>query len=387
MKGKCRSGPGRERGRESRTRAGRGRFSWTLLLVVLALAPRAQSDQGWIQAGAPWEWSFPRDHGAHTDFRTEWWYFTGNLRDAAGARYGYQLTFFRQGVNRAPPHPENPWSLRDAHLAHFALTEVEGPRFRHAERLNRAGPGLAGAAEGRMEVWNLDWSAAMEGDTIRLRARTPGMGLELELVPRKPVVLHGQGGLSRKGPAPGQASYYASLTDLASTGRLVLSPGGEPVAVTGTSWFDQEFGSNQLSEDQAGWDWFSLHLSDGRDLMVYLLRRRDGSIEPASSGTLVEPGGAARHLPLGDIGVEVLGRWRSPRSGASYPSRWRLRAPGVELVAAPLIPDQELDTRESTGVVYWEGAVAGEGTSGGRPVTCEGYVELTGYAGELGGLF
>jgi predicted secreted hydrolase len=355
--------------------------------LVLAWASGARGDEGWLQADAPWAWSFPRDHGAHPDFRTEWWYFTGNLRDARGARYGYQLTFFRQGVNREPPHPENPWSLRDAYLAHFALTEAEGPRFRHAERLTRAGPGLAGAAEGRMEVWNLDWSAALEGETIRLRARTREMGLELELVPRKPVVLHGQGGLSRKGPAPGQASYYASFTDLATAGRLVLEPGAEPVAVTGTSWFDQEFGSNQLSEDQAGWDWFSLHLSDGRDLMVYLLRRNDGSLETASSGTLVEPGGAARHLPLGDIEVEVLGRWQSPRSGASYPSRWRLRVPGVEVVVAPLVPDQELDTRESTGVVYWEGAVAGEGTSEGCPVTCEGYVELTGYAGELGGLF
>lgn len=387
MKGDCRSGLGRERGRESRIRSDRRLFSWALLLFVLALAPGARGDEGWLPADAPWAWSFPRDHGAHPDFRTEWWYFTGNLRDAQGARYGYQLTFFRQGVNREPRLPENPWSLRDAYLAHLALTESQGPRFRHAERLTRSGPGLAGAAEGYMEVWNLDWSAVMEGETIRLRARTRELGLELDLLPRKPVVLHGEGGLSRKGPAPGQASYYASFTDLATSGRLILATGADPVTVKGTSWFDQEFGSNQLSEDQAGWDWFSLHLSDGRDLMVYLLRHKDGSLEPASSGTLVEPGGSARHLTLGEIHVEAQGRWRSPRSGASYPSRWRLRAPGLELQLAPLVPDQELDTRESTGVVYWEGAVAGEGTSNGHPVTCEGYVELTGYAGALGGLF
>lgn len=356
---------------------------WGVLLVPPVWA--AQSE--WAQAEGPREWSFPRDHGAHPKYRTEWWYFTGNLRDAGGGRYGYQLTFFRQGLRREPADPENPWSLRDAYLAHFALTEEAPPRFRHAERLNRAGPGLAGAAEGLMEVWNLDWSAVMEGRTIRLRARTRDMGLDLELTPRKPVVLHGEGGLSRKGPAPGQASYYASFTDLATSGSLVLEPGAEPVAVEGTSWFDQEFGSNQLAQDQAGWDWFSLHLSDGRDLMVYLLRRVDGSLEPASSGTLVEPDGTPHHLTLGEIAVEVQGRWKSPRSGAEYPVRWRLRAPGIDLALAAWIPDQELDTGESTGVVYWEGAVAGEGTSGGRPVTCEGYVELTGYAGALGGLF
>ncbi|MFU8855506.1 MAG: lipocalin-like domain-containing protein [Deferrisomatales bacterium] len=376
--------------RRRRTRR-RGGLSVGLLLLVLcagwAAHPTSAEDPGWAQAVGPREWSFPRDHGAHPAYRTEWWYFTGNLRDAGGRRYGYQLTFFRQGVRWEPTHPENPWSLRDAYLAHFAVTEEEPPRFRHAERLNRAGPGLAGALEGRMDVWNLDWTAVMKGETIRLRARTAEMGLDLALVPRKPVVLHGEGGLSRKGPAPGQASYYASFTDLATEGHLVLGAGAEPLFVRGSSWFDQEFGSNQLSEEQAGWDWFSLHLSDGRDLMVYLLRRRDGTIEPASSGTLVERDGSSRSLPLAEITVEVRERWTSPRSGARYPSRWRLVAPGVELVFGALIPDQELDTSGSTGVVYWEGAVWGEGTSGGRPVTCEGYVELTGYAGDLGGLF
>lgn len=358
-------------------------------LALLAAGPAPGAGDAWPQADRPRAWSFPRDHGAHPEYRTEWWYFTGNLADGAGRRYGYQLTFFRQALRAAAAIPANPWSVRDAYLAHFAVTEADPPRFRHADRLSRAGPGLAGAREGGMDVWLLDWSARQEGGAIRLGARTADLALELELTPRKPVVLHGAGGVSRKGPGPGQASYYASFTDLATRGTLRLAPGGQPVAVTGTSWFDQEFGSNQLAADQAGWDWVSLHLSDRRDLMVYLLRRTDGSVEPASAGTLVEPDGRSRHLALGELTLEALAAWKSPRTGAEYPGRWRLRVPaeGVDLTLEPLVPDQELTTEGSTRVSYWEGAVLGAGTSNGAPVTAEGYVELTGYAGSLGGLF
>jgi len=215
------------------------------------------------------------------------------------------------------------------------------------------------------------------------------MEVEITLTPRKPVVLHGEGGLSRKGPRPGQASYYASLTDLATTGRLRSGSEGKSVVVQGTSWFDHEFGSNQLAPEQEGWDWFSLHLSDGRDLMLYLLRRTDGTVEPASSGTLVEPDGSARHLRLEEFVVHPLDHWTSPRTGARYPSRWRVEIPeaAIDFEATPLLPDQELVTGGSTGVTYWEGAVVGAGTSGREVVTCQGYVELTGYAGSLGGLF
>ena len=361
------------------------------LLLAAVPARSGEPQASWRSAEGPRVWAFPRDHGSHPDYRTEWWYFTGNLHDAQGLRYGYQLTFFRQGIRREAGRPENPWSVRDVYLAHLALTEGASESFRFADRVGRAGPALAGASEQTLDVWVRDWSARLEDGRIRLRALTPDWGVELDLEPRKPVVLHGEQGLSRKGPAPGQASYYASYTDLATSGTLLLGQTGEGagkrVAVTGTSWFDQEFGSNQLARDQAGWDWFSLHLSDGRDLMAYLLRRRDGSVEPSSSGTLVEPDGRARHVPLERISVEVLGRWTSPRSGGEYPARWSLEAPGIALEFAPLVADQELETGGSTGVVYWEGAVEGTGTSEGRPVTCEGYVELTGYAGSLGGLF
>jgi len=240
-----------------------------------------------------------------------------------------------------------------------------------------------------MDVWILNWYAKMKGPLISLRAKEKGMEIDLQLLPKRPPVIHGRDGISRKGPREGQASYYYSFTEIYTRGKIGIKQEGSLIEASGRSWFDHEFGSNQLSPDQVGWDWFSLHLSDGRDLMIYLIRRKDGSIEPASSGTLVERDGSPRHLGLSAISVSVLDRWRSPKSGGIYPSRWKIGIPAysIELVISPLVADQELDTRGSTGVIYWEGAVTGKGISGGEEVLCEGYVELTGYAGAMGGLF
>jgi predicted secreted hydrolase len=240
-----------------------------------------------------------------------------------------------------------------------------------------------------MDVWLPNWMAKMEGNKIKLEARHQGMELSLDLAPQKPLVFHGKNGLSQKGPMEGQASYYFSYTDLEAKG-FMKTPGSQAsIRVDGISWFDHEFGSNQLTPNQVGWDWFSLHLSDGQDLMIYFLRRKDGSAEPSSSGTLVKRSGEGIHLKLADINVEVLGYWKSPKSGGRYPSLWRIKVPSarIEMEIGSLVPSQELLTEGSTGVIYWEGAVAGKGTSAGRPITCEGYVELTGYAGSLGGLF
>jgi predicted secreted hydrolase len=341
----------------------------------------------WAVAEGTRTWSFPRDHGSHPEYRTEWWYFTGTLASGDGHRFGYQLTFFRQGVVPAAPDPGNPWSVRDLYLAHFALSDAEAGSFSFGERVSRAGPGLAGAATGGLHAWVLDWQAAA-GETIALEAREGDVGIRLSLRSRGAPVLHGSGGLSRKGPARGQASWYASVTDLETSGVVRTRAGGE-IAVRGASWFDHEFGSGQLAEDVAGWDWFGLRLSDGRALMVYRLRRRDGSAAPESSGTLVGADGATRHLSRDEVAVEPLATWKSPSSGARYPSRWRLRVPSEDLVLelSPLVADQELRTAKSTGVTYWEGAVSGGGSRAGAPVAVEGYVELTGYAGGLGGLF
>ena len=357
--------------------------------LLISLAFPAFGAEEWARVTAPRKWAFPQDFGAHPEYRTEWWYFTGNLKDAAGKRYGYQLTFFRQGIRIQTPAPPNAWDIRDIYLAHFAVTDVSNGKFQAADRLSRAGPGLAGASREGMQVWLLNWSARMRGPVIHLEARDADKELRLDLTPRKPPVIHGQKGFSQKGPAPGQASYYVSLTDLKTHGSLKLPGSASPFEVQGVSWFDQEFGSNQLTREQKGWDWFSLHLADGLDLMIYFLRLKDGSVEPASSGTLVAADGSSRHLKLSDLTVTVLDRWKSPRSKGEYPGRWRIQVPSakIDLTISPLLADQELQTEGSTGITYWEGAVAGKGLSGGREVTCEGYAELTGYAGSLGGIF
>jgi predicted secreted hydrolase len=343
----------------------------------------------WKSAIGERSWVFPRDHGAHPDYRTEWWYFTGNLLDEAGRRYGYQLTFFRQAMQPLLKDQHNSWLVRDIYLAHFAIADIDGKSFWFSDYASRTGPNLAGAKTNAMDVWCLNWSARMEKNRILLTARRGGVNLELELFPRKPPVFHGKGGLSKKGPLAGQSSWYYSFTDLGTRGAITPQGAKKAVKVSGISWFDQEFGSNQLTADQIGWDWFALHLSDGRDLMIYMMRKKDGSKEPSSSGTLVEKDGRARHLGLADIRLDILDYWKSPRSKGRYPAKWRLRIPSaaIELTVFPLIADQELNTAGSTGVVYWEGAAASAGTSAKKPVSGKGYVEMTGYAGAMGGAF
>lgn len=367
------------------------KFCTPFLLASLALLfwSVVATGNAWKQATDVRTWSFPRDHGSHPEYRTEWWYFTGNLSDETGRKYGYQLTFFRQGIVHGKAKPGNPWSIRDVFLAHFAITDVAKGRFWYAERTSRMGPGFAYAGRDRMDVRTLAWTAGMNGNKIRLSARDNNMEIRLELTPEKSVVLHGQKGLSRKGSKEGQSSYYYSFTRLNTRGYIRIPLETKPIEVGGTSWFDQEFGSNQLSPEQVGWDWFGIHLSDGKDLMLYLLRRKDGSIEGASSGTIIEKDGTARHLGHRDFELTVLDRWKSPRSGGSYPSRWRIEIPSaqVDFLVSPNVADQELVTEASTGITYWEGSVSGKGTSKGRAVTVEGYAELTGYAGSLGGVF
>jgi len=367
------------------------RYLRVLVIVFSLLLGGAGSLPGsdWKQAVGPWKWSFPRDHGSHPDFRTEWWYFTGNLSDTSARRFGYQLTFFRQGVVFKVKDPSTPWSVRDLFPGHFALTDVSARRFAYAERLSRGGPGLAGAARNQMDVWLLNWSARMKENTIRIEAKDQAMEIFLELTPRKPIVFQGQNGLSKKGPKEGQASYYFSYTDLATKGWIKTPTLPSPLLVKGRSWLDHEFGSNQLASNQVGWDWFSLCLSNGQDLMIYFLRRSDGSVEPTSAGALVSSDGRTTNLSLSEMSVEVLDHWKSSKTGGKYPSRWKIKIPvaGIELAVNPLLADQELVTEGSTGVVYWEGAVDGRGRSRGQEVTCEGYVEMTGYAGSLAGFF
>ncbi len=338
---------------------------------------------GFARAAAPRTFRFPDDHGPHPEFRHEWWYFTGNLRAPGDRRFGYQLTFFRFALSPAPPDRESRWATNQAYMAHFAVTDVEGRRFRHFERTGRGALGLAGATGRPFRVWLDGWSAqGGKASTlpIRLRAREGNVSVDLLLEPARPVVLQGDRGLSRKGASPGNASYYYSMTRLSTRGTLRLEE--ETFSVEGNSWLDREWGTGSLEKGQAGWDWFALQLSDGRDLMFYRLRREDGGTDPFSAGSLVLPDGSSRLLSPGDVRIETLESWKSPISGARYPSRWRLLVPSerLELEVVPRVADQELRTT----VRYWEGAVGVRGTSPGGQVTGDGYVELTGY-GETGG--
>lgn len=342
--------------------------------VTLAEA-LAGDTTGYARARHVRPFRFPGDHGPHPDFKTEWWYVTGNVATAEGRRFGYELTFFR--IALAPPGSDRPlasaWATRQVYMAHLAVTDVAGERFYPYERLARGAAGLAGAGPGG--VWLEDWSlSALPGtpNAFRLRARAGAVALDLDLRPRKPVVLQGDRGLDRKGAAPGNASYYYSLTRLDTRGTLAVDGRSHPV--TGLSWLDREWSTSALDGNQVGWDWFALHLDDGRDLMYYQLRERSGRAGPFSHGVLVEGNGAARPLPAVDLGVEA--HWESPRGGR-YPARWRLRVPGerLDLTLVPLLADQELP-----GIVrYWEGAVRVTGTADGRPAGGYGYVELTGY--------
>lgn len=347
-----------------------------------AAAPADTTADGFRMAVAPYTFRFPRDHASHPDTRTEWWYFTGHLR-AGSRRFGYELTFFRVGVRPRRGPEASAWALHDIYLAHLALTDETRGRFRFHERVERPSLGLAGADTSRLHVWVGDWTCARgpDGRTIRLGARAPDFALALELTPLKPPVIHGEGGVSRKGEGRGRATHYVSFTRLATGGTLTV--GGRVLVVEGVSWMDHEFGSDALTPDEAGWDWWSVQLDDGRELMLYRLRRRDGTSEPASSGTLVERDGRSVHLPLAAFSTEATGEWTSARSGARYPSGWRLRVPraGLDLDVTPTVRDQELVSTGPAGLTYWEGSVRVRGTAGGRPVTGVGYVELTGYAG------
>ncbi|GFO69569.1 carotenoid 1,2-hydratase [Geomonas limicola] len=339
---------------------------------------------GFARAVVPRPFRFPADHGPHPEYKTEWWYFTGTLADKTGRRFGYQLTFFRMALAPQEPPRTSRWATNQAFMAHFALTDVAGRHFYSAERFSRAALGLAGAEAVPFQVSLEDWSARETGVTpwsLRLRAADGSGALDLELASAKPVVLNGERGLSRKGPEPGNASYYYSIPRLDTRGTL--SVGGERYQVTGTSWLDREWSTSALSGDQAGWDWFALHLDDGRDLMYYQLRKKDGSADPFSAGTLVAADGSATRLSRDQVRLVPNGWWSSPHGAARYPAGWRLRVPGegIDVQVVPWLADQEL----LTSFRYWEGAVAVKGAGGVERGS--GYLEMTGYqtGGAAGG--
>lgn len=360
------------------TRALRG---LVYLLGLLIAAPAASAQ--WRVAEPGWTYAFPRDHGNHPDFKTEWWYFTGNLRAKDGRPFGYQLTFFRQGITRwQDVIPLSRFVVRDIRFAHFAVSDPTTNRFRFFQKISRGAFGESGFDEGGRLAWIDDWSCAFDG-AFSLSAAAGGASLALRLVPTKPVVFQGADGISRKGAAPGQASHYYSFTRMSTEGVLRL--GGEEFEVTGESWFDHEWATNQLGENQVGWDWFSLQFDDGTELMLFQLRTREGGRDLFSSGTFVDAEGKATPIAEPAFILEPTDRWKSPQTGASYPVRWKLAVPSLELSVEirAVMDNQELVLQPIT---YWEGAIRAEGTRSGRAVTAAGYLEMTGYAGPVRGM-
>ncbi len=337
----------------------------------------------------------PEDHVAHPDYRIEWWYYTGNVRGDDGRAYGYQVTFFRVGVDPAPKNP-SAFTVRDLYMAHIALTDVEGVGHRFADRLNRAGVHWAGARADRYEVWNENWRVSLDAEgRHRIVADAGTFALDLTLDPGKAAVLQGANGYSRKGQDPGNASHYYSLTRMPTQGMVRVD--GRTVQVRGNSWMDHEFGTSALDAGTRGWDWFALQFDDGRELMLYQLRQDDGTAGPFSSGTLVQRDGSTLALGAGDFTVTPRRRWRSEASETTYPVEWEVRVPkaGLELTVTAAVDAQELRTRQSTNVTYWEGSVRVLGRDGSpsrpsssprRPSPPEqvrgvGYLEMTGYSG------
>ncbi len=368
--------------------------------LAVADALGGKAEEGYARAEAPIPFQFPADHGPHPDFRSEWWYFTGNLASTTDPerRFGFHFTLFRtalappvSGMDQVPERT-SPFASRQLYMGHFALADVETEQFHAFERFSRGALGLAGAEAEPFQVWLQDWrmesveSEAGQGEDIwpvRLYVAEEGedgrIELDLHVTAVKPRVLQGVDGWSRKGAEPGNASYYYSYTRLRAEGRVEMA--SATYEVQGSSWLDREWSTSALGEGQVGWDWFALQYeaADGapRELMVYQIRLDDGSADPLSKGLLVEPDGASRVLAREDFELEVLETWTSDDGAATYPVSWRVRVPfdELELTVVPRLRDQEL----LVSVRYWEGAVRVEGERRGEAVSGQGYLEMTGY--------
>jgi predicted secreted hydrolase len=346
------------------------------------LASTDGDSDGFARALQPRAFEFPADHGSHPAFRTEWWYFTGNVDDENEHHYGFELTVFRVALKPGAPASDSTLASNEIWMGNLAVTDAARGRFQAAERLSRGAAGLAGAtkttqAKGPGQVVSVeDWSITITGDRAALLAEDSGFGIDLELTGVDDIVTQGRDGLDAKGPEPGNASYYYSAPRLRVTGRI-RSAGNDAVPVSGLAWMDREWSTSALSPDLAGWDWFALQLDDGRDLMFYRLRRSDGSTSSFSGGSIVDSRGQVTRLGADDVDLTALSAWSSPATDIRYPVAWQLSAPteGLDLEITPWLDDQEIDLS----VRYWEGAVRVRGTAAALPLGGQGYLELAGY--------
>jgi predicted secreted hydrolase len=359
-----------------------------LLVFIAALPLSADETENYLSVTGPCNLKFPKDHGAHPGYRTEWWYYTGNLNSETGDHYGFQLTFFRTqisppGADKNWPRHPSAWRVQQVYLAHAAVSDIAGRQHLQAEKASRAALGMAGVKLEREStlVFLENWSAQIGPESHVLKVNAADFSYALNFRPTKPVVLHGDNGYSLKGSTPERASCYYSFTRLEGQGSITI--GDRQIAVAGSAWMDHEFSTALLEPGLTGWDWFSMQLSDQTEIMIFLLRKEGGGLHSASGGTCIDANGKTRPIGNEAINIEVLDTWRSKKSKASYPSRWRMQISplSIDVTIASNLPDQEMRTLGSTGVTYWEGSVSIKGTKDKHPVNGEGYVELTGYAG------
>ncbi len=336
------------------------------MLALLVLPLLGSPDIPYREALPGYSFSFPRDHFEHPDFRTEWWYYTGNVWTAGGRRFGFELVFFREGERMGARDNPSAWRVDDVYLADAALTDVDGKRFAFHERLNRAGPGIAGASFARQRVWNGNWSDEWHGQRQELDVTAEDFSFHLDCSPRKPFIINGEDGVSQKAAGPGQASHYVSFPLLSAVGSI--RAGGRDYQVSGQAWMDHEWFTHQLEANQTGWAWFSVQLKDNTELMLFELRRKDGAVDPFSSGTFVGPDGKARHLTQTQFSLQPK-EWWGP-----YPVAWDISVPSLHLrlQCRARLKDQEV--AGTRGALYWEGAVDYSGSQQGF-----GYLEMTGY--------
>jgi predicted secreted hydrolase len=361
-------------------RSSRKSLCATVVALLLALQPLLAQFKPALPG---YHYEFPRDYFNHPDSQTEWWYYTGNLQTINGRKFGFELTFFREGVKRSDGDASS-WDVRDLHVAHFAVSDLDGKKFFHTERINRSGPGIAGADTSLQKVWNGNWSVVWKDGGEKLSAIAEQFTIDLTLRSQKPVVIHGQNGISKKSAEEGRASHYFSETRLRASGRLEI--GSKQYNVTGLAWMDHEFFTQQLDANQEGWDWFSLQLDNHTELMLFNIRRKDGSVNPYSAATFVDAMGNSRQLRMQEFELEPLGseNWTSPKTHATYPIRWKIRVPslGIDLEATTELPAQEISDDSRVVPTYWEGAII---LTSAKSVAVRGagYLEMTGYDHKL----
>lgn len=351
-----------------------------------ALAEGAASSRDFKLALPGYKFEFPRDHGKHDEFKTEWWYYTGHLQSKEGRKFGFELTFFRSGVPLARRIKEGPWKMNDLYMAHFAISDLSKKSFYHEQKFCRESSAFAKNSADKFEVKVENWSSVIRNKKHHLLASSGPHSIDLQLEQGKDPVIHGIGGVSQKSNKKGAASHYYSLTRMPA--RAALSIDGQKLALEGEAWMDHEFGSNQLGKEQAGWDWFSIQLNDGSEIMLYLMRLKGSGYDQCSSGTFVDSSGKWQHLPFLSYKIKSKSYWQSPHTKANYPNHWHIELPekGLVLDIEPELADQELVSSGSAGgarINYWEGACRVSGLKQNKIISGRAYVELTGYDKEF----